>query len=387
MRILVSGAGMAGLSTGITLGAAGHDVSIVERANHLRVNGSPIDIRGDAIKVADKMGVLDPIRARRVDMTERVQFVDSRGELLAELPDSEFNDSPDDTEIPREDLAHVLRTALDPATSLRFGESIAELSDDGDGVDVRFASGERQRYDIVVGADGMHSATRRLMFGPEDQFLRHLGFYVALADLPDYAQSDRRNPMYNFPGHMIGIAAYRDKALAVFMFRSPWVDYDYHDLAAQQQILLDGFAGHTEWKIRDLLDAASHDKELYFDSVSQIHMPSWHSGRVVLVGDAAHCASPLSGRGTSLAMTGAWLLAEAFRDHPDDVAAAFEQYEREQLPYVTYAQGTAAPGGEVLVPATQQEIDARNQRLGALTPPGVTQSRSKAGKNHHRTSG
>ena len=142
MRILVSGAGMAGLSAGITLGADGHDVTIVERANHLRVNGSPIDIRGDAIKVADKMGVLDEIRARRVDMSERVQFVDSHGELLAEMPDSEFNDCPDDTEIPREDLANVLRAALDPATSLRFGESIAELHDDGDGVDVRFASGD-----------------------------------------------------------------------------------------------------------------------------------------------------------------------------------------------------------------------------------------------------
>ena len=116
MRILVSGAGMAGLSAGITLGSTGHDVTIVERANHLRVNGSPIDIRGDAIKIADKMGVLDDIRARRVDMSERVQFVDRGGELLAEMPDSEFNDSADDTEIPREDLAHVLRTALGPAT-------------------------------------------------------------------------------------------------------------------------------------------------------------------------------------------------------------------------------------------------------------------------------
>src|ERR1700684_956267 len=162
MRILVSGAGMAGLSTGITLGAAGHDVTIVERATHLRVNGSPIDIRGDAIKVADKMGVLDGIRARRVDMSERVQFIGSRGELLAELPDSEFNDSPDDTEIPREDLAHVLRAALEPTTSLRFAESVDELRDDGDGVDVRFASGERQRYDIVVGADGMAWAPCRL---------------------------------------------------------------------------------------------------------------------------------------------------------------------------------------------------------------------------------
>jgi 2-polyprenyl-6-methoxyphenol hydroxylase-like FAD-dependent oxidoreductase len=366
MRILVSGAGMAGLSAGITLGATGHDVTIVERANHLRVNGSPIDIRGDALAIADKMGVLDEIRARRVDMSERLQFVDSRGGLLAELPDSEFNDCPDDTEIPREDLAHVLRAALDPATTLRFGESIAELDDDGDGVGVRFVSGERQRYDIVVGADGMHSATRHLVLGPEDRFLRHLGLYVALTDLPDYAQPDRRNPMYNFPGHMIGIAAYRDKALGVFMFRAPWIDYDYHDLAAQKQILRDAFAGHTEWKIPDLLDAATRDTELYFDSVSQIHLPSWHSGRVVLVGDSAYCASPLSGRGTSLAMTGAWLLAEALDDHRDDLAAAFEQYQREQLPHVTYAQGTAGPGGDVLVPGTQQEIDDRNQRLGTL---------------------
>jgi 2-polyprenyl-6-methoxyphenol hydroxylase-like FAD-dependent oxidoreductase len=366
MRILVSGAGMAGLSAGITLGSTGHDVTIVERANHLRVNGSPIDIRGDAIKIADKMGVLDGIRARRVDMSERVQFVGSSGELLAEMPDSEFNDSADDTEIPREDLAHVLRTALGSATALRFGESITELHDDGKGVDVQFVSGERQRYDIVVGADGMHSATRGLTFGPEDRYLRHLGFYVALADLPGQAQPDRRNPMYNFPDHMIGIATYRDKALGVFMFRSSWIDYDYHDLAAQKQILLDAFAGHDEWKVPDLLDAAHQDPELYFDSVSQIHMPTWHSGRVVLVGDAASCASNLSGRGTSLAITGAWLLAEALRDHPDDIAAAFEQYEREQRPYVTYAQGTAGPGGDVLVPASQPEIEARNERLNGL---------------------
>ena len=202
------------------------------------------------------MGVLDEIRARRVDMSERIQFVDGDGELLAELPDTEFNDRPDDTEIPREDLAHVLRTALDPATPCAFGESIAELHDDGRGVDVRFASGKRQRYDIVVGADGMHSATRRMIFGPEGRFLRHLGFYVALAELPDHTQPDRRNPMYNSPGRMAGIATYRDKALAVFMFRSPWIDYDYHDLDAQKQILRDAFAGHAAWKVPELLDAA-----------------------------------------------------------------------------------------------------------------------------------
>lgn len=112
--------------------------------------------------------------------------------------------------------------------------------------------------------------------------------------------------MYNYPGHLAGIATYRDKALAVLMFRSPWVEYDYHDLAAQKRILVSAFAGHSEWRVPELLDAAVADPELYFDSVSQIHMPTWHRGRVVLVGDAAHCASPLSGRGTSLALTGAW---------------------------------------------------------------------------------
>jgi 2-polyprenyl-6-methoxyphenol hydroxylase-like FAD-dependent oxidoreductase len=370
MRILISGAGMAGLSAALNLAATSHDVTIVERATHLRVNGSPIDIRGEAIGIAAKTGVLDEIRAHRVDLTERGRFVGSHDEVLAEVPDSEISDSDDDIEIPREDLANILRNALPRSTPLRFGDSIAELTDDGAGVDVRFSSGARQRYDLVVGADGMHSATRRLTFGPEQQFLRHLGFYVALADLPGYAGTGRDNPLYNYPGHLIGIAAYNDKALAVFIFRSPWIDYDYHDLAAQKQILIDAFAGHDEWKIPELLDAARKDPEIYFDSVSQIHMPSWHQSRIVLVGDAAHCASNLSGRGTSLALTGTWFLAQALHDHPDDLFQAFEQYDRDQRPHVARSQATAAPGGDLLIPATQEEIDARNRRLNAK-PSGI----------------
>lgn len=363
MRILISGAGIAGLSTAIDLGADGHDVTIVERANHLRVNGSPIDIRGDALDVADKMGVLGQIRDRRIDMSERVQFVDSNGAVVAEPPFDEINDSPDDTEIPREDLTNILYNHLGSSVELRFGESIAELDDDGAGVNIRFASGARDRYDLVVGADGMHSAVRRLTFGPEQQFLRHLGFYIALAALPEYTPTGRNNPMYNFPGHMAGIAAYNDKALAVFMFRSPWIDYDYHDLATQKRILADAFAGHSEWRVPELIDAAIQDPELYFDSVSQIQMPAWHRGRVVLVGDAAHCTSNLTGRGTSLALTGAWFLAQALRDHPGDVTQAWEQYDRDQRPLATKIQAMAAPGGDRLVPATQEQIDARNRAL------------------------
>jgi 2-polyprenyl-6-methoxyphenol hydroxylase-like FAD-dependent oxidoreductase len=363
MRILVSGAGMAGLSAGIALGNARHDVTIVERAQHLRVNGSPIDIRGESLAVAREMGILDDIQARQVDMTERTCFVDGNGDRVADLPLDAINDSADDTEIPREDLAHVLRNALGPSVALTFGESVTELHDDGRGIDVVFASGERDRYDLVVGADGLHSATRRMAFGPERQYVRHLGFYTALANLPDYHPTDAPNPIYNYPGHMAGIVTYHDVALAVLTFRSPWIDYDYQDLDAQKRILTEQFGGHSRWRVPELLDAACRDPELYFDSVSQIHMASWHRGRVVLVGDAAHCASPMSGRGTSLALTGTSLLARALTDSADDLGAAFDQYEHELRPHVAYAQGTVGAGGDLLVPATQEAINARNREL------------------------
>ncbi|WP_407689211.1 FAD-dependent monooxygenase [Mycobacterium sp. HUMS_1102779] len=300
-----------------------------------------------------------------MDTTERVQFVDADGAVVAEPPLDEINDSADDVEIPREDLTNILHEHLGPSAELRFEQSVAALDDDGAGVDVEFASGARDRYGLVAGADGMHSAVRRIAFGPERQFLRYLGFYVALAALPGYTPNGRNNPIYNYPGHLAGIATYNDKALAVFMFRSDWIEYDYHDLDAQKRILVGAFAGHNEWRVPELVAAAVADPELYFDSVSQIQMPTWHRGRVVLVGDAAHCTSNLTGRGTSLALTGAWSLTQALRVHPGDVGLASEQYERNQRPLATRIQAMAAPGGDRLVPATQAEIDTRNSTFRA----------------------
>jgi len=285
--------------------------------------------------------------------------------VVAALPYQEVGDSVDDFEISREDLLTILYGALSASTQLRFGESIVSLDDDGSGVQVGFTSGPAERYDLVVGADGMHSATRRITFGAEQQFLQHLGYYVGFAKLPGYVSDSRVNPMYNYPDRMIGIASYRDKALAVYMFRSEWIDYDYRDLEAQRQILADAYAGHSEWRIPELIEAARQDPDFYFDSVSQIHMPVWHRGRVVLVGDAAHCSSNLSGRGTSLALTGTWFLAQALRDHPGDLSRALAQYEQDQRPQAARSQATAGPGGQRLVPATQEQIDARNEAYRA----------------------
>ncbi|WP_063733261.1 FAD-dependent monooxygenase [Streptomyces sp. RTd22] len=372
MNILVSGAGIAGLALARELGTRGHDVTVVEYGRHLRLTGTPIDIRGDAIEAVDRMGLLAKVQKQRVRMSELTQFVDSEGEPVARIPMAEVSDSDDDIELLREDLVRILADALPDTAAIRFDDSIETLSDDGDdgvidggGVEVRFASGRTGRYDLVLGADGQHSAVRRLVFGPEKDYLRHLGVYFALADHPGEARSEGANSIYNVPSRMAGLFRYNGKAVAVFQFRSEPIDYDHHDLDAQKKILIDAFAGHRSWRIPELLDAALADPGFFFTSASQIHLPSWHRGRVALVGDAGYCPAFLSGRGTSLALTGARFLAEELQRCGNHHTAAFVRYEARQRPYVTFAQDRVYSGRDRMLPTTWDAIAARNKALQA----------------------
>ncbi|MEU9351983.1 FAD-dependent monooxygenase [Streptomyces griseoloalbus] len=365
MNILVSGAGIAGLACAIELGTRGHDVTVVEYARHLRLSGTPIDIRGDAIEAVDRMGLLAKIQKQRVRMSELTQFVDSGGEPVARIPMAEISDSDDDIELLREDLVRILADALPDTATIRFGDSIEALTDGDGGVDVRFASGRTGRYDLVLGADGQHSAVRRLVFGPEEDYHRHLGVYFALADHPGEARSEGANAIYNVPRRMAGIFRYAGKAVAVFQFRSEPIDYDHRDLDAQKKILVDAFAGHRSWRIPELLEVARADPGFYFTSASQIHLPSWYRGRVVLVGDAGYCPAFLSGRGTSLALTGARFLAEELQRCGHDHTAAFARYEARQRPYVTFAQDRVHSGRDRMLPTTWAAIAARNKALQA----------------------
>ncbi|MEO3753697.1 FAD-dependent monooxygenase [Streptomyces sp. B6B3] len=372
MNILVSGAGIAGLACARELGTRGHDVTVVEYAPHLRITGTPIDIRGDAIEAVDRMGLLARIRKQRIRMSEHTQFVDSEGEPVARIPMAEISDSDDDIELLREDLVRILADALPDTATIRFGDSVETLADadadgaDRGGVDVRFASGRTGRYDLVLGADGQHSAVRGLVFGPEADYLRHLGVYLALADLPGEAGSEGANSIYNVPSRMAGVFRYRGKAVAVFQFRSEPIDHDHRDLDAQRRILVDAFAGHRSWRIPELLDAALADPGLFLTSASQIHLPSWYRGRVALVGDAGYSPAFLSGRGTSLALTGARFLAEALERCGDDHTAAFARYEARQRPYVAFAQDRVYSGRDRMLPTTWDAIAARNEALRAL---------------------
>jgi 2-polyprenyl-6-methoxyphenol hydroxylase-like FAD-dependent oxidoreductase len=362
MKILVSGAGIAGLTCTLTRGSRGHEVTVVEQAPRLRTTGTPIDIRGDAIEAVDKMGLLKRIQARRVRMSERTQFLDIRGEPIALMPVAEISDSDDDIEILREDLVGILADAVSDAATIRFGDSIRALAHSDGHVEAQFASGRTAQYDLIVGADGQHSAVRRLVFGPDERYLRHLGVYFALADLPDEPHAEGANSIYNVPGRMAGVFRYGGKAVAVFEFRSQSIDYDPDDVRGKKQILFDAFADYPLWRIPELLEAARVDPAFYFSAASQVHLTSWHRGRVVLVGDAGYCAAFLSGRGTSLALTGARFLAEEL-DREGIHTKAFERYANRQRPYVTFAQSRVSSGRDRILPATWADIAARNRAL------------------------
>lgn len=365
MRILISGAGVAGLACARQLGSRGHDVTVVESADQLRTAGTPVDIRGHAIETAARMGVLDSIRQHRVRMSENAHFIDSRGEPVARVPLAEINDTADDIEVLRGDLVQILAGDLPDTVVVRFGDRVRTLLDHESGVDVRFASGRTGRYDVVIGADGQHSAVRRLVFGPDAECLAHLGVYFALAALPGGAQTDCANVIFNVPGRMAGCFRYAEKSVAVFQFRSAVISHDHRDLAAQKRILIEAFDGHRSWRIPELLDAARADPGFYFTAASQVRLPSWHRGRVVLVGDAGYCPSFLSGRGTSLALSGAVFLAEELERCGEDHAEAFAAYQDRLRSQVASAQNRVHAGRRRMLPETWGDIAARNRALRA----------------------
>ncbi|GAA0462028.1 oxidoreductase [Paractinoplanes deccanensis] len=369
MAVLVSGASIAGLSVAQQLIARGHQVTVVERAPALRTAGSPIDVRGAALRVAERMGILGDIQRNRVMNSGRAlftTFVDAAGAPVAALPNAEAADSEDDIEIARDRLVAILHEAIGDRAEFRFGDAVAGVEQDPGGVNVTFAGGGERRFDLVVGADGIHSTVRRAVFGPERLFRRHLDVYFAIVDLPLGCGVHGESITYNAPGRMVGVSDFGDRTLGFLAFRSPERPYDYHSLGEQRRLLEDAFAGERGWGCELVLGAVRSASDLYFDSVSQVRMPSWSSGRVVLAGDAAHAAALFSGRGTSLAMIGAALLGEALGAATGGYATAFADYERRLRPHVTRAQEGVTYARDLLVPATAAELAARNSRFPLL---------------------
>jgi 2-polyprenyl-6-methoxyphenol hydroxylase-like FAD-dependent oxidoreductase len=359
MEILISGASIAGPALAYWLGRYGFHSTIVEIAPALRTGGSAVDFRGPLhFGILRRMGpVLAELEAVQTHGTA-MRFVDERGERLMEWPSDLAGG---DLEVRRGDLSRILCDAAGDTTSYLFGDSIANLAETADGVDVTFASGLRRRFDLVIGADGVHSAVRRLTFGPEARFVKHLGYYVTGWDVPNDWGLTRDVRMYNEPGLMAGVSGdERDpsRAATLFAFASPALDYDRHDLDAQRRIIRERF-GHLGWLTPTLLAHLDDATDLYFDQICRVDIRPWWKGRIALVGDAA-CGATIGGQGNGTALVAAYTLAGELAAAHGDHTVAFPRYERL---IGDFARGTQKGGettGKFLAPRTARGIRMRN---------------------------
>lgn len=361
MKVLIAGASMAGLTAAYWFARLGHQVSVVERADGLRPGGAPIDVRGQALGTAERMGILARIEAEKVTIGEPMPVLDGTGTPVASLDLRWFaNETDHDVEISRDRLNRILHGVVPDTVAFRFNTTLASLADGPGGVDVGFADGQRGHYDLVVGADGLHSTVRRLAFGPEKNYVRHFGYYVALVDLP--ADRSWQLAMLNVPGLTIVVRDAGDGPQAMMLAASPEIDYDYRDLPAQRRMIDSLLSRVNAWQVSALRAAFTDPaaRGFYFDSVSQTHMPSWIHGNVAVIGDAGHCAALLSGMGTTLAMVSAETLANTWTACGGNAGAASPIYHERLRPYVEQCQAFAHEGAPIMVPPTQEALDARN---------------------------
>lgn len=355
--VLISGASIAGPALALWLGRYGFDVTVVEQADELQRGGQAVDFKGAThLAVLARMGILEDVRRARTSSGGDGLVVDSAGRKIATIP-AVFSGG--DIEIARGDLSRILVERSIASCEYVFGDSITSVAEDAGGVLVTFEKAAPRAFDLVVGADGIHSNVRRLAFGPETDYVQHLGYSYALADIggPDALE----DVMYNEPGRMVATGG--AKAPAFFVFASGPLRYGRLDVARQKQVLIDAYLG-SAWKVPALLQWLPSAKEFYMDSISRVTTDRYSSGRTVLLGDAAY-GNALGGFGTGLALVGAYVLAGELYRAQGDYKAAYAQYESKFRGYAKVSQKVNA--GKLLAPTTRLGLYARN-RMFSVAP-------------------
>lgn len=336
VRVLVSGASIAGPALAHWLCRHGAEVTVVERAPGLRPGGQAVDARGVAKEVIRRMGLEAAVRAARTD-TAGAHIVDADGNIVEthRAEDHGGDGYIADIEILRGDLSQILYDDTCETVEYIFGDRIAALSQDADGVEVRFVDGARRRFDLVIGADGMHSALRGMVFGPRERFVRHLGLVLAYYTVPNEFGLDRWMIDYQESGRSAGLRPIRDatRAIAMFCFPAGEETVHYRDIEGQKRLLRERMAGFG-WMTERILGHVENAPDFYLDQVAQVVMDRWSIGRVGLLGDAAFSASPMSGGGTGLALVGAYLLAGELATSDWDPETGFARYQDQMRSYV-----------------------------------------------------
>ncbi|MEV7869472.1 FAD-dependent monooxygenase [Streptomyces sp. NPDC088124] len=381
--VLISGAGIAGPALAFWLNRHGFAVTVVEKAGAPRGGGYPVDVRGTALDVVRRMGILPRLRDAHIDL-RRLTFLDGDGDEVASVAPHTVTGgvAGRDVEVRRGDLTAALHAAVRDDVEFLFDDSVDTLDQpgrgadrSGHGVDVTFRGGGSRTFDIVVGADGLHSRTRASLFGPEERFHRYLGYCFAGFTLRNTFGLSYETVMWNTPGRAAALYAVGgDEDVHVLLnFARPEPPFGaFRNPEAQRELVAEVFAD-AGWEVPGLLAALRDADDLFFDTVSQIRMPRWSSGRVALVGDAAYAPSFLTGQGSSLALVGAYMLAGSLagRDH----AAGLAAYEHDTRGFVTLNQDLVGEGGAALFPATAQALERRNDMLRELTTLPVAEGR------------
>ena len=370
MNILISGAGVAGPTLAYWLNRYGLNPTIVETAPALRTGGYIIDFWGAGFEIAERMGLGQLKQAGY--MVREVRVVNEHGRRVAGFPVSVFVRATKGryVSIRRGDLAALIFKSTQPAVETIFGDAIVQLDPHYSGVRVSFESGVTRDFDLVIGADGLHSRVRELAFGPEPGFERYLGYKVAAWEDQGYRPRDELvYVMYTEVGQQMARFSMRDDRtmfLAIFADAQAALPSN----TREQRAALRARFGASGWECRRIIDRLDGVEELYFDRVSQIVIPSppgWARGRIALVGDAASCVSLLGGQGSALAMTAAYLLAGELHTAGRDYASAYTRYERRFAPFVADKQRMARRFAGAFAPASKLSMVMRNQIMNLLT--------------------
>lgn len=340
-RILISGASIAGPALAFWMDRAGWEVTVIERAPELRPGGQNIDIRGAGREVARRMGVEEAIRARNTNEVG-TRFIGSRGQTVASFPAGRDDTSgaTAELEILRGELARVLFDLTENRVAYRFGTTIRSLNDRRADIQVTFDDGTDERFDLVVVAEGMRSRTRRLVFPGIDPIVSK-NMSTAYLTIPRKSDDTDWWRWYSAAGGR-SITLRPDnlgtiRATLSYPTRGDErADTSDDDSGSVRATLRERFAD-AGWQAPRVLREMADADELYLDRVGQVHLDTWHRGRVSLVGDAAYCASPLSGMGTTLSLVGAYVLAGEL-GRSTDVETALQRYEDILRPFVERAQ-------------------------------------------------
>ncbi|HEY1581790.1 MAG TPA: FAD-binding domain [Chthoniobacterales bacterium] len=372
MSVLISGVGIAGPTLAYWLSFYGIKSTLVERAPHLRSGGYAIDFWGVGFDVAERMGILAEIRRDGYNVKE-LRIVNAGGRRVGGFDVDIFRAAADGryVTIARSDLARIISRKIEGDCEMIFGDSITGINQHPDGVEVTFEHTPPRHFDLVIGADGLHSVVRKLTFGKESQFEQFLGYSVAAFEVDGYAQRDEDIFInYSVPGKQVGRLSLRhDRTLFLFVFAgelgSPT---DLTRTDAQKAALRSEFGG-LGWECPQILAALDSCAELYFDRVSQIRMETWSEGRVGLVGDAAFCPSFLAGQGSALAMAAAYVLAGELGSSGGSPEEALRRYEERLHSFILGKQEAAKKFAGSFAPKTRWGLFLRNQATKAFAIP------------------